>query len=156
MKIHSLLSEGLIIPELVSKERDAALKEIAQRLKAARKIDREKDLYEKLLQREGLGSTAVGEGIAIPHCKLKEVESPLLALAVSRKGVRFEALDGKPIHVFFLAVSSPENPGQSLHILAAIASLVRKAGSLQKRILGAKNTDRILEIIREEEEKIHE
>lgn len=156
MKIHNLLSEGLIIPELVSKERDAALKEITQVLKAARKIDREKDLYEKLLQREGLGSTAVGEGIAIPHCKLKEVESPLLALAVSKKGVRFEALDGKLIHVFFLAVSSPENPGQSLHVLAAIASLVRKAGSLQKRILGAKNTHRILEIIREEEEKIHE
>lgn len=156
MKIHSLLSEGLIIPELVSRDRDAALKEIARQLKAAGKVDREKDLYEKLLQREELGSTAVGEGIAIPHCKLKEVESPLLALAISRKGVRFEAQDGKPTHVFFLVVSSPENPGQSLHILAAIAYLVRKAGSLQKRILGARNADRILGIIRDEEEKIHE
>lgn len=156
MKIHGLLSEGLIIPELVSRERNAVLEEIARQLKAAGKIDREKDLFEKLLQREKLGSTAVGEGIAIPHCKLKEAESPLLSLAVSRKGVRFEALDGKPTHIFFLVVSSPENPGQSLHVLAAVAYLVRKAGSLQKRILAARNVDRILEIIREEEEKIHE
>ncbi len=156
MKIHSLLSEGLIIPELVSRERDAVLEEIVRELKAAGKVDKDKDLYEKLVQREKLGSTAIGDGIAIPHCKLKEVETPLLALAVSRKGVRFEALDGKPTTLFFLVVASPDNPGQSLHVLADVAYLVRKAGALQKKILGAKNSSRILEIIREEEDKIHE
>jgi len=156
VKIHSLLNEGLIIPELVSQERDAALEEMVGYLKAANKITHDKELFEKLIQREKLGSTAIGEGIAIPHCKLQEVESPFLALAVSKKGVRFEALDGKPTHIFFLVVSSPDNPGQSLQILAAVAYLVRKAGSLQKRIMGAKNPGKILEIIREEEEKIHE
>jgi mannitol/fructose-specific phosphotransferase system IIA component (Ntr-type) len=156
LKIHSLLNEGRIIPELVSQERDAALKEMIGYLKAADEITHDKGLFEKLIQREKLGSTAIGDGIAIPHCKLKEVKSPLLALAVSKKGVQFEALDGKPTHVFFLVVSSPDNPGQSLQILAAVAYLVRKAGSLQKRILGAKNPNKILEIIREEEEKIQE
>jgi PTS system nitrogen regulatory IIA component len=156
LKIQSLLKEGLIIPELVSVERVAALKEMVAHLKAADEIARDKELFEKLLQREKLGSTAIGDGIAIPHCKLKEVKSPLLALAVSKKGVQFEALDGKPTHVFFLVVSSPDNPGQSLQILAAVAYLVRKAGSLQKRILGAKNPTKILEIVREEEEKIRE
>jgi mannitol/fructose-specific phosphotransferase system IIA component (Ntr-type) len=156
LKIHTLLNEGRIIPELVSQERDAALKEMIGYLKAADEITHDKRLFEKLIQREKLGSTAIGDGIAIPHCKLKEVKSPLLALAVSKKGVHFEALDGKPTHVFFLVVSSPDNPGQSLQILAAVAYLVRKAGSLQKRILGAKNPNKILEIIREEEEKIQE
>ncbi len=156
MKIHALLSEGLIIPELVSQERDAVLAEMVGYLKAAEKITQDKELFAKLIQREKLGSTAIGDGIAIPHCKLKEVGSPLLALAVSRKGVRFEALDGKPTHIFFLVVSSPENPGQNLQILAAIAHLVRKAGALQKRIMGGKNPGRLLEIVREEEEKVHE
>ncbi len=154
MKIHSLLGDGLIITELVSRERDSVLEEMVRHLKTAHKITKDKDLFDKLVQREKLGSTAIGEGIAIPHCKLKERESPLLALAVSRKGVRFEAPDGKPTHVFFLAVSSPDNPGQSLQLLAAIASLVRKAGSLQKKVMGARSSDQILEIIRNEEEKI--
>ena len=156
MKIHSLLNEGLIIPELVSLEREAVLKEMVGCLKAADQITHDKELFDKLIQREKLGSTAIGDGIAIPHCKLKEVKSPLLALAVSKKGVNFESLDGKPTHVFFLVVSSPDNPGQSLQILAAVAYLVRKTGSLQKRILGAKNPSKILEIIREEEEKTQE
>ncbi|MGB7294348.1 MAG: PTS sugar transporter subunit IIA [Candidatus Aminicenantales bacterium] len=156
MKIHSLLSEGVIILELVSQDRDAVLKEIVEQLKGSGKVAGHKDLYDKLIQRERLGSTAIGNGIAIPHCKLKETESPVVALAVSRKGVRFEALDGKPTHIFFLVISSPDNPGQNLHILAAVANLVRKSGSLQKRILGAKTPGKILEIIREEEERIHE
>ena len=156
MRIYTLLNEGLIIPELVSQEREAVLEEIVRQLKLAKKINRDKDLYEKLVQREKLGSTAIGDGIAIPHCKLKEVKSPLLALAVSRKGTQFEAIDGKPTHIFFLVVSSPDNPGQSLQVLAAVAYLARKAVSLQKKIMGAKNQGKILEIIREEEEKIRD
>ena len=154
MKIHSMLSEDMIILEITSSERDSALEEMVRFLKSKDKIRKDKELFEKLLQREKLGSTAIGDGIAIPHCKLKEAESPLLVLGISRKGVRFEALDGKPTHLFFLVISSPDDPGQSLQILASIAHLVRKAGGLQKRILAAKNPRKILEIIREEEDKL--
>ena len=154
MKIHALLSEDMVIPEILSQERDSALEEMVRYLKSKDKVRKDKELYEKLIQREKLGSTAIGKGIAIPHCKLKEAESPLLALAVSQKGVRFEALDGKPTHLFFLVVSSPDNPGQSLQILASLAHLIRKAGSLPKRIMAAKNPRKILEIIREEEERL--
>jgi PTS system nitrogen regulatory IIA component len=154
VRISALLSEDTVIPEILSQERDSALEEMVGHLKSKHKIRKDKELYEKLIQREKLGSTAIGNGIAIPHCKLKEAESPLLALAVSPKGVRFEALDGKPTHLFFLVVSSPDNPGQSLQILASIAHLVRKSGSLLKRIMAAKDPRRVIEIIREEEEKL--
>ncbi|MFQ6037753.1 MAG: PTS sugar transporter subunit IIA, partial [Candidatus Aminicenantales bacterium] len=120
------------------------------------RIGKEKYLCEKLIQREKLGSTAIGEGVAIPHCKMKGVKEPIVMLAVSKKGVHFESLDGKPSHVFFLVVSSPENPSLNLQILAAIAHLVRKANSLLKKILEAKTIPEILDIIREEEEKIDE
>ena len=156
MKIHTLLTEDMIIPDLVSQERDAVLEEIVNFLKAKEVIAEEKELFEKLIQREKLGSTAIGEGIAIPHCKLKEVKNPLVALAVSKKGVRFESIDGKPTHIFFLVISHPDNPSLNLQILAAIAHLVRKSASLQKKILGAKSTRKVIEIIREEEDKLKE
>lgn len=156
MKIHTLLTEEMIIPELISQARDAVLEEMVNFLKAKEKIGKDRELYEKLIQREGLGSTAIGDGIAIPHCKLKEVKNPLLVLAISKRGVRFESIDGKPTHIFFLVVSSPDNPSVNLQILAAIAHLVRKVGSLPKKILQAKSSRRIVEIIRDEEEKLNE
>jgi len=156
VKINALLNEDMVIPEILAREKDSALREIVRYLKSKDKVKKDQELYERLIQRERLGSTAIGDGVAIPHCKLKEVESPLVALAISRKGVSFDALDGKPTHLIFLVVSSPDNPSQNLQTLAAIAHLVRKAGSLPKKILAAKNPKRILEIVREEEEKLEE
>ena len=156
MKIQNLLIQDMILLGLESVEREEVLKEMAGFLKKRNRIMREKDLYEKLTQRERLGSTAIGEGVAIPHCKMKGIKDPVVMLAVSTKGVNFHSLDGKPSHLFFLVASSPDNPSLNLQILAAIAHLVRKANSLLKKILGAKNISEILEIIREEEEKINE
>lgn len=146
----------MVITELKSQKRENVLKEMVSFLKEKNKIAREKDLYTKLIQREKLGSTGIGEGVAIPHCKMKSVKDPIVMLAISRKGVNFYSQDGKPSHVFFLVVSSPENPSLNLQILAAIAHLVRKANSLIKKILKAGNISSIMEVIREEEEKINE
>jgi PTS system nitrogen regulatory IIA component len=155
MKLHSLLSEDLIIPDLKSITRDETLKEIVKFLKSGDRISKDKDLYDKLIQREKLGSTAIGDGVAIPHCKLKGVKSPLLVLGISHKGVNFDSLDGKPSHLFFLVVSSPDNPTMSLQMLAAIAKLVRKATALPRRVLEARSPKAIIEIIRDEEDKPH-
>ncbi|MEE8604016.1 MAG: PTS sugar transporter subunit IIA [Candidatus Aminicenantaceae bacterium] len=156
MKIKNLLIQDMILLGLESVEREEVLKEMADFLKKRNRIMKEKDLYEKLTQRERLGSTAIGEGVAIPHCKMKGIKDPVVMLAVSTKGVNFHSLDGKPSHLFFLVASSPDTPSLNLQILAAIAHLVRKANSLLKKILEAKNISEILEIIREEEEKINE
>ncbi|MEA2005785.1 MAG: PTS sugar transporter subunit IIA [Acidobacteriota bacterium] len=157
MKVHNLLMQDMIITDIESQKGEEVLKEMVDFLKKKNVITREKDLYEKLLQREKLGSTAIGDGVAIPHCKLKGAKDPILLLAVSKKGVDFSSLDGKPAHIFFLVVSSPDNPSLNLQILAAIAHLVRKSnGLLVKKILNAKNIQSILGIIKEEEEKIDE
>ena len=147
--------QDMIIPELEAQDREGSLREMVGFLKKRGKITKEKDLYEKLLQRENLGSTAIGEGVAIPHCKMKGVKTPVLLLAISRKGINFYSLDGQPSKIFFLVVSSPDNPSLNLQILAAIAHLVRKADSLLKKLLSAENIDLILDIIRGEEEKLH-
>ncbi len=146
----------MILLGLEHKDREDVLREIVSFLKKKNRIDKEKDLYEKLIQREDLGSTAIGSGVAIPHCKLKGIKDPIVMLAVSKDGVNFHSLDGKPSHLIFLVASSPENPSLNLQILAAIAHLVRKANSLMKKILEAENVSKILDIIKEEEEKINE
>jgi len=156
LKISNLLMQDMVLLELQSDSMEDVLKEIVGFLKKKNKITKEKDLYEKLIQREKLGSTAIGDGVAIPHCKMKGVKDPILFLAVSKKGVNFYSADNRPSYVFFLVVSSPDNPSLNLQILAAIAHLVRKANSLLKKILEAKNITEILDIIREEEEKINE
>jgi len=155
VKLHSLLSEELIVPDIKSLTRDAVLKEIVGFMKSRNRISRERNLYDKLVQRENLGSTAIGDGVAIPHCKLKGIKSPLLVLAISHPGVNFDSLDGKPSHLFFLVVSSPDDPSTSLQVLAAIAQLVRKSTALPRRVLEARSPKVVIEIVREEEDKLH-
>lgn len=71
MKLYNLITQDMVIEELASGSREGVLKEMVSFLKKRKKITKEKELYEKLLQREELGSTAIGEGVAIPHCKIK-------------------------------------------------------------------------------------
>jgi len=156
VKIQNLLLQDMILLELESEDRSGILKEMVSYLKKKEKISKEKDLFDRLLQREKLGSTAIGDGVAIPHCKMKGTINPIVMLAVSKKGVNFQSLDGNPSHLFFLVVSSPDNPSLNLQILASIAHLVRKSSSLLKRILDARNILSILDIIREEEDRLDE
>ena len=156
MKVSDLLIADMIIPDLESRERDDVLRELGRFLKEKERISKEKELFEKLVQRESLGSTAIGEGVAIPHCKIKSVKEPVVMLAISRQGVDYLSLDGNPSHIFFLVVSSPDNPSLNLQILAAIAHLVRKTDTLIKKILAAKDVNSILRVIREEEERLNE
>jgi fructose-specific phosphotransferase system IIA component len=148
--------QDMVLSDLSGQNAEQVLKELIDFLKKRNKITRGKELFEKLVQRENLGSTAIGKGFAIPHCKQKAVSKPLVVLAVSKSGIDFKSMDKKPTHIFFLVVSSPENPSLNLQILAAIAHLVRKSVHLKKKILEAQSIEEVLEVIRSEEEKIHE
>jgi PTS system nitrogen regulatory IIA component len=152
--VRNLLAEGAIIADLRATDRDTAL---AEMVAAAVRVNGRLDaagLLERLLERERLGSTAIGEGFAIPHGKLDGLEEPVVVLAVSRRGVDFAAPDGKPCRVLFLAVSSSDAPSQNLAILAAVARFVRRSRELLPRIEAARTAPEILDIIRREEERL--
>ncbi|GAF78766.1 unnamed protein product, partial [marine sediment metagenome] len=100
MKISNLLQQDMVIPELEQQDMENVLKEMVHFLKKKKKISKDKELCEKLLQRERLGSTAIGDGVAIPHCKIKLAKNPLVMLAVSRKGADFNSPDGTPSNIF--------------------------------------------------------
>ncbi|HAR35785.1 MAG TPA: hypothetical protein DCR87_02540 [Acidobacteria bacterium] len=153
MRLSNIIKEKAILLEMQSKKKDEALSEMVNYLKKQKLVNHEKEIIEKLLQRESLGSTALGDGIAIPHCKTKGIKNPVLLVGIARNGVEFEAPDGQPVKVFFLLITSPEDPSLNLQILALIAQLVKKSPGLKSRLLGAGDAQEVLEIIREQEEK---
>lgn len=153
MRLSNIIKEKNILLEMKAQKKEEALAELATYLKKQKLINHEKEIIEKLLQRETLGSTALGEGIAIPHCKAKGIKNPILMVGLSRNGVNFEAPDGKPVKVFFLLITSPDDPSLNLQILALIAQLVKKSPELKSKLLAAEDAREALEIIREQEEK---
>ena len=156
MRVCNLLSPEMVILEMESVTRNDVIKEMVGFLKKRHEISKEKELIGKLLEREEMGSTAIGDGVAIPHCKIKGIKNPIVMLSISKKGVDFQSLDGEPSHLFFLVVSSPDNPSVNLQILAAIAQLVRKAERVKERIIEAENISTVLEVIRDEEDKLND
>ena len=156
MKVSNLLNREMILSDLKSRERDAVLQEMVGFLKQNERIGKEKELIEKLHQREELGSTAIGDGVAIPHCKVDSIREPLILLAISREGVDFRAPDGSLSRVFFLVVSPSESPSLNLQVLAAVAHLVRKADKMFERMLAAEDAVSIMKVLKEEEDRINE
>ena len=153
VKIHSLLHEGLVLTRLEARDRTGILREMSERLEA-RLPGLDGTLLDRLMKREELGTTAIGKGVAVPHCRAQGIHSPALLLGLSADGVAFAAVDGKPSCVFFLLVSPEDNPGSGLRVLAAIAGLVRRSRSLATKLLKAPDPAAVIEALRAEEEKV--
>lgn len=153
MKLHELLAEDMVLLDLCARDREGVLREMAGYLTRKASLVEDEDLAGVLLRREMLTSTAVGEGFAIPHCKLAGIPGPLVLAGLSRRGVAFHSLDGKPSHVFFLVVSPANDPGLNLRILAAIAHLVRRGSGLLPKVLTASTPEAVLRILRQEDEE---
>ena len=127
MRLGSLVRPELIFPRLAAGDRLGVLRAFADRVADQGLIPRAEDLYDKLFEREQLGSTGIGSGIAIPHCKLPGLLLGVVALGIVPEGVDFGAVDGSPVKLFFLVLSPPESPAEHLQILAAISRWVKAA-----------------------------
>jgi len=154
-KLHTLLDENSILPRLEARDRAGVLREMSGRLETLYAPDLDGTLLDKLLKREELGTTAIGKGVAVPHCRAKGLKAPALLLGLSPDGVAFEAVDGKLSHIFFLLVSPEDNPGAGLRLLAAIAGLTRRSRSLASKLLKASTAADVIEALRAEEDKPH-
>mgnify|MGYP002624043104 CR=1 FL=1 len=131
MKLVEILPEALIIPALQGDSKDAVLRELAEHLaRAHEEVDADK-LVEVLWERERLGSTALGDGVAIPHGKLPGLRSVLAAFGRHPEGVDFESLDGQPSRIFFLLVAPDNSVGQHLKALARVSRLLKDDGFRQ-------------------------
>ena len=126
MTLANLLSESQIIPEMASKERWEAIRELIDRLVEAGKIDKEdrEDVLESIRQREETMSTGIGFGIAIPHASSSKVHEVVAAFGRSSSGIPFDSLDGEPVNFIVLFVVPKDQFQTHLRTLAAIAKFL--------------------------------
>ncbi|UCC38653.1 MAG: PTS sugar transporter subunit IIA [Candidatus Aminicenantes bacterium] len=153
MEIHGLLKEDQILLDLESDDKKHVLEEFVSALKKKRVISEDKVILEELLKREKLGSTGLEKGIAIPHALIEGLENPLLALALIKRGIDFEAVDQMPTYIIVLLLGNKDNPGLQLEVLAHICRLVKETQFIEK-VKVAESSQDIRLILKEEEEKI--
>lgn len=151
MKVLEFLEEANICLDLKGPTKEAAIRELVGYLQASSKIQNADAVVHSLMEREKMGSTGIGQGVAIPHGKSDATANLVAALGISRKGIEFEALDGEPVHVVFLLVSPPDSSGQHLKVLARISRLL-KDKFFRQTIKEAKTPAEIQKIIREEDD----
>jgi len=151
MKILDALKKEAIRVDLRASDKQGVIRELAEPLAAIAGLDAS-ELATVLLEREQLGSTGIGGGIGIPHGKLKHLDSLLLGFGVSRKGVDFDSIDGKPTHIFFLLVTPENSTGLHLKVLARISKIL-KDELFKNRLLNAADPDAVYAIIQEYDEE---
>lgn len=153
MKICGYLKENNIFLDLEAGEKKDVLQIFISRLKERGIIGDERVILEKLLEREALCSTGLEKGIAVPHTLTDQVNEPLLALALIKKGMKYESVDLMPTYVLLLILGNSNDPGTQLKILAHICRLVKETDVIEK-VREARSPKEICRIIEEEEGKI--
>ena len=131
MRLGALIRPELIFPDLPAADRAQVLRTLAGRVAERGLVTDANTLFDKLWEREQLGSTAIGGGIAIPHCKLDRLTGGVVCLGRVTEGVDFGAPDGQPVRLFFLVISPSQSPAEHLQILAAISRWIKRGGHVE-------------------------
>ncbi len=154
MSIMELLNERAVTTEIKAQaSKEEVIRELVELLVRAGAI-KERDvakLVQTLLKRESLGSTGIGQGVAIPHGKSDCVGKLVAAFGISRGGVDFDALDGEPVYLFFLLLAPEDSAGPHLKALARISRLL-KDKHFRDSLRTAKDEKALLKIIQGEDE----
>jgi PTS system nitrogen regulatory IIA component len=152
MKIADILSPELVIAELKGNTKPDVLSELARALTSRFKEIPVAELSAVLAERERLGSTAIGDGIAIPHGKLRGVTKIIGAFGRHQQGVDFDSLDGGPSKLFFVLVAPEDSASLHLKALARVSRLLRDA-AFREKLLAAKDANEIFSLIKTEDSK---
>ena len=146
------LKEDWVVSDLQGTDKTSVLRELASVLVKPCQAGSLEDLLRVLLEREKLESTGIGDGIAIPHGRLKKLKEFCVSFGRSAEGIDFDSIDGKPSHLFFL-VMAPENSAvNNLKLLGRIVTLL-KDPSFKKRLMEAPSQKELFQFISEEDEK---
>ena len=152
MKIVDLIKRDMVVPALNATEKRGILEELAAYMSSHHsRIDRAL-LAKVLIERELLASTAIGEGVAIPHGKLGTVGEIVACLGRAPTGVEFDSMDGQPTYLFFVLVAPESSTGAHLKALARI-SRVFKDPEFRKRLLAAPDAESMYQVVSDEDAK---
>ena len=154
MQIMEFLSKKAIVTDIKSLKKEDVMKELVDALINSGEIEKRhrNKLIDALMAREALGSTAIGQGIAIPHAKSDCVQKLVAAFGLSRKGVDFDSLDGELAYIFFLLVAPQDSAGPHLKALARISRLL-KDKYFRDTLRSSLDEKAVIKIITEEDNK---
>lgn len=153
MMVSDVLTKEFIMPDLEASEKRELLDEIADNVSDLVGVLSREDLLGVLLEREKLGSTGIGHGVAIPHAKIKGIERVVVAMGISRKGVDFQSMDDRPVHIIFLIVAPEQSSAVHLKVLSSISRLLKEA-AFRDKLLKAASREEIYNTIIEEDKRL--
>lgn len=154
MQVLEFLQEDAVACSLKGQTKEEVIRELVQLLVKAGAV-KERDVskfVQILLDREALGSTGIGQGVAIPHGKSSCVSELVGAVGISKAGLNFDSLDGEPAQIFFLLVAPEDSAGPHLKALARISRLLKEK-HFRDSLIAAKDEKILLKIIRDEEQR---
>jgi PTS system nitrogen regulatory IIA component len=152
MKLSDILEEDNIIPDLKARDKKRAIEELTEAIvKGNPSLDKD-SLVRVLLERESLGSTAIGDGVAIPHGKYPGISTPIISFGRSRKGLDFESMDDQPVFLFFLLIAPEDSASVHLKALARIAKML-KDSNFRKVLIEATTKKELYKIIIQNDEE---
>ncbi|MDD5611335.1 MAG: PTS sugar transporter subunit IIA, partial [Candidatus Omnitrophica bacterium] len=146
MKISELVQKNLVTANLKSHTAEGVISEIVDHLYKLRKIRDKKQILASLLKRETLGSTGIGEGIAIPHARIAELKEAVLFVGLSRHGINFSSVDGKPVYLVVFFLTPLLESELHLKILAKVAGLLDNK-VLLRQLMRCKTSDELFQVI---------
>ena len=155
MKINEFLNKDAVTTDLRSTTKEDVISEIVALLVDSGVIEKKNKnkIVESLMAREALGSTAIGQGIAIPHTKSDTVPQLVSALAISKKGVNFDSLDGEPAYIFFLLIAPADSAGPHLKALARVSRLL-KDKFFRECLKNTKTAKDVMDLVSQEDSRI--
>ncbi|RJQ76488.1 MAG: PTS sugar transporter subunit IIA [Desulfobacteraceae bacterium] len=148
MSLAELLTEKQIALSLKAKTKEGVLMELAKIAAAVQPSLQNEELFQILMEREQLGTTGIGQGIAIPHGKKKGLGGLLVCFGRNPEGVQFESVDGQPAHFFFLLLAPEESAEPYLKVLAQVTRFLKR-NEIRSRLAKAKTEEEILRVFRE-------
>ncbi len=153
MRVEEILDESCVLANLHGKTKQEALHELLGALKVEKSIGDVGAAVKIVLERERLGSTGIGDGVAIPHGKMKNISRILCAFGRSKAGVDFDAVDDKPVHIIVLLLAPEGSVGLHLKVLSRISKILRDA-SFRRRLMELPDTPAIYKALLEEDRNI--
>lgn len=146
MNLKKLLTKDSILPDLQADTKQGVIEEIIGFLSASGKFTGKTAAIQAVLAREEKMSTGMQNGIAIPHGKTDAVNQLVAAVAISRAGVDFDAMDGKPCHIFILTLSPENRAGPHIQFLAEISKVLSRP-NLREQLLSATSAEEMLNLL---------
>jgi PTS system nitrogen regulatory IIA component len=153
VKLTDILRESSVIADIKGITKREILFEMVETLRKAKLIDDVDSVVEIIMERESLGSTGIGDGVAIPHGKMKKLNTILCVAGRSKKGVNFDAVDRQPVHIFFLVLAPEDSASLHLKVLSRISKILRDQ-SFRKKILKLSDAHEIYTNIIEADDKL--